>query len=222
MDEKVSLFSLQGLVFKPTASQLKSYRQLFTTHRYLQIPNFLDSKSVATLRKILNKSKVVERKLSQNEYGQIGSELASVDPQLHGLIHFFLNNASLLKLIESITNKSVGHFAGRTYKMLADSDHGLHWHDDLRKGRQVAMSLNLSNRYSGGHLELRRKGTKKLLADIHNARPGSLLIFEVNKNLEHRLTPITGKYPKIAVAGWFKNGRDFDIGKAFHDFGDSY
>ena len=63
-------------------------------------------------------------------------------------------------------------------------------------------------RYQGGRFELRRKGESDPLLVFEHAAPGSLLIFAVRDDLEHRVTPVTGGGPRRVYSGWFLSQPD--------------
>lgn len=50
-------------------------------------------------------------------------------------------------------------------------------------------------------------GAQPLLAHHHN-KPGTVLIFAVRPDLEHRVTPLTSGGPRRVFAGWFLTGEE--------------
>ena len=74
----------------------------------------------------------------------------------------------------------------------------------------VAMTVNLStDGYAGGFLEMRERSSKKIFAELANTGPGDAILFELAPELQHRVTPVEGSYPKTALAGWFKESPEF-------------
>jgi hypothetical protein len=93
---------------------------------------------------------------------------------------------------------------GRVYRMRRSSRHGLFWHNDLKPGRAIALSIDLSpEKFEGGDLEMRTTPGRKPLVRVRNASLGSALFFRVRRGLEHRVLPVGGENPKVAFAGWF-------------------
>jgi Rps23 Pro-64 3,4-dihydroxylase Tpa1-like proline 4-hydroxylase len=69
------------------------------------------------------------------------------------------------------------------------------------------MSLNLSPEpFEGGALQIRETDSKKILFEIANTGLGNAVVFRVDPRLEHRVSPVAGKVPRTAFAGWFFAG----------------
>jgi hypothetical protein len=98
------------------------------------------------------------------------------------------------------------------YRMLPGPQHADSWHDDLKEGRMLAMSINLGDEgYVGGLLEIRDRASKHTLYRARNTGPGDALIFRLDPTLEHRVTGVEGNVPKTAYAGWFMPGPDSEL-----------
>ena len=68
------------------------------------------------------------------------------------------------------------------------------------------MSLNLGPlAYSGGILQLRKRGCEEVLGELPNVTQGNAILFRISPQLEHRITPMEGAEPKTAFAGWFRS-----------------
>lgn len=117
-----------------------------------------------------------------------------------------LNRLSLRGWLEAATGIApLGSVAGSLSQSLPGSGHALDWHDDLTvASRKLGMVLNLSaERFEGGLFELRRKGDEQPFLRFEHHRPGTMTIFAVRPDLEHRLTPVTGSTPRHVFTGWF-------------------
>ena len=120
------------------------------------------------------------------------------------------NDPAIYRDIEAITGSDpVAHFAGFIYRMNPELGHHHHWHNDLIHGRMIAMSVHLGpGSYGGGILEVRDKGSERVLGAVANTTPGDAVIFPLDPSLQHRVTAVTSGV-KTAFAGWFCDGRTY-------------
>ena len=98
--------------------------------------------------------------------------------------------------------------------MAPGADHFDSWHADVgttHRDRLVGMSINLSPRpYQGGAFLLREEASGEIICALSNIGPGDAICFRISSALKHMVTPLVGKEPKTAFAGWFRSGdRDF-------------
>jgi hypothetical protein len=122
-----------------------------------------------------------------------------------------LNDPRLFAAVREVTGcDSIGCFEGRVYRMAPGGEHYDSWHNDLAEGRMVAMSVNLSREpYAGGVLQMRRRGPKEVFAEVTNVGAGDAILFRLDSELQHRVTPVQGSTSKTAFAGWFKSSPTF-------------
>lgn len=82
----------------------------------------------------------------------------------------------------------------------------LEWHRDLLFGvRRLAVVINLSEApFEGGRFEMRRRGSMEPLFAYDHVVPGSVMIFRLGADLQHRVTPVTAGGPRLAFAGWLR------------------
>jgi hypothetical protein len=141
------------------------------------------------------------------DHGRIGRELCLNDPiSLHAL-QFAVSTPDFLRVIEGISGcGQISRFDGRIYRMTPGTDHFDSWHDDDMYERMIGMSINLSStNYLGGVFQLRRKGLQQILRELPNTIVGDAILFRISSSLQHRVTPVEGRHPKTAFAGWFKS-----------------
>jgi hypothetical protein len=126
-------------------------------------------------------------------------------------LDFLFNNHLFFQIISRLTNCGpIGSFAGRVYRFIPDDRYFGAWHSDDTDHRLLALSLNLSPRaYEGGQLEFRRSGQEEPSQSVSNSGLGDALLFQVSSKDEHRVTPISGEFPRTAFAGWFCSSPDF-------------
>ena len=94
---------------------------------------------------------------------------------------------------------------GRMAQARAGHDHQLGWHDDREETRRrLAITINLGAApYEGGLFEIRTKETHEALFAHRHTESGTALIFDVARDIEHRVQPITAGGPRRIFAGWF-------------------
>lgn len=127
-----------------------------------------------------------------------------------GALALALRRENLLVWLQSVTQSlpllTVDGDIMRNWPGDADR---LYWHDDLsdRHGnprRRLGVTIGMGDRaYDGGTFALRRKSSGEELARYRHVRPGSILLFEVDSYLEHRVYPLTSGGPRRVFVGWF-------------------
>jgi hypothetical protein len=153
-------------------------------------------------------------------YEGLGKDLCPDDTLTTSLLNFLCNNRNLFEIVEAITGCGrLGCFVGKVYRMVPHQGHTDSWHDDLINERKVALSINLSPKvYRGGILEIRDPRSRRILSRIPSTGFGDGIIFRIADYLEHRRTPVEGRFAKTAFAGWFKSRPDFmEILKDLHN-----
>ncbi len=140
------------------------------------------------------------RQTDLKEFGLRGCDLAQ-----HSGLPFcaILARTSFLQWLEQIADcPPIHHIEGHLAQMLPGN--AVEWHRDSGHGiRRLAMVLNLTSEpYEGGRFELRRKsdGTP-LLAYQANSR-GSLAVFRIGNDLQHRVTGLTAGGPRNTFSAW--------------------
>jgi hypothetical protein len=123
---------------------------------------------------------------------------------------FLVNDPALFATIERITGcRPIGCFTGRLYRMLPGRDDFDTWHSDAIQHRMVGMSVNLGPPYEGGVFQLRDRVSKRMLGEAPNVGAGDAILFRIDEDLEHWITPLRGTAPKTAFAGWFRSSPQF-------------
>lgn len=198
---------LSGVRISNHPKSLSAAAERFQKNHYLKLEGFL---SPEALRFMQTKADAAGWKDFSDDGG---SELENnPGPAIDSLL-FFMNHPVLFQLIQSITGCApIRSFVGRGYRLAAGTKDGMHWHDDCLDGRLVAVSINVSRaRYKGGLLRIRKKKSPLETWPVPNQRAGDAVIFRVDEDLEHCVTPIEGRVPKTAFSGWFRSkGKFFD------------
>jgi hypothetical protein len=187
-----------GISCEATASQIHSARDQFERHYYLRIPGFIEPGLLRVIQRHLSRAAFKERKY------EIGRDLTLTDDPIANLFNVLLNDPKLFRLIRRVTGCGrIGCFVGRLYQMVARQGLAFSWHDDMLNDRKVAISINVSDAaYRGGALQL-RDTSRGVRETVPNLGFGDAIVFRVAEHLEHRVTPVVGNVPKIAVTGWF-------------------
>lgn len=119
---------------------------------------------------------------------------------------FALGQSNLMQWLSDVTGCGpLAGMHGTVVQAVAGADHQLSWHDDgMDPLRRLAITINLSEApYEGGTFELREKATHAPLLTHRHTEPGSVLIFQVAADIQHRILPITAGGPRRVYTGWF-------------------
>ncbi|MFM5949978.1 MAG: 2OG-Fe(II) oxygenase [Novosphingobium sp.] len=135
----------------------------------------------------------------------IGTRQIESPQRVSGTISLMLGRGDLFAWLEQATGCGpIKALAGRIAQTRANDQDELVWHDDSDSpDRLLGVVINLSDQpYDGGLFELRRKGEREPLFSFRHSRPGSITLFAVRSDLEHRVLPVTAGGPRRVYAGW--------------------
>jgi 2OG-Fe(II) oxygenase superfamily len=135
----------------------------------------------------------------------IGTRQIESPQRVSGTISLMLGRRGLFDWLEQATGCGpIKALAGRIAQTRANEQDELVWHDDSDSpDRLLGVVVNLSDQpYEGGLFELRRKGAPEPLFRYRHIRPGSITLFAVRSDLEHRVLPVTAGGPRRVYAGW--------------------
>ena len=203
-------------IVPPTAAEADGLRAEYEDRSCMMLRGFLEP---ALLQRIQERIASAHWQESLHDLDPRVTDLRMADAALDGILTALIQDAALFAIVRDLTGCDViGSFAGRIYRMDPHAGHHDSWHGDDDEGlgpsnRMVALSVNLSPEpYGGGLLELRRRGTTRLLHRVANTGAGDAILFRVDPALEHRVTEVDGTHPKIAWAGWFQREPAVDLG----------
>jgi 2OG-Fe(II) oxygenase superfamily len=146
-----------------------------------------------------------QTKYIDDDVRNIGTRQIESPQRISGSISLMLGRSALLAWLEQATGCSpLKAVVGRIAQTRANDRDELVWHDDSDAlDRLLGVVINLSDQpYEGGLFELRRKGQAEPLFAYRHTRPGSITIFAVRSNLEHRVEPVITGGPRRVYAGW--------------------
>lgn len=141
-----------------------------------------------------------------NMIGSLGTREEEMPERVGPVIRLMLARPEMLRWVEAVTGCGpLATVTGRVAQTRPGSGQGLGWHSDRGDPlRRLAVTVNLTDTpYEGGLFELRTTPGHELLRVHHHAEPGSVLIFRIDRGLEHRLLPVTSGGPRRVFAGWF-------------------
>ena len=194
-----------GVVFSGNEKYLKLLQREFSQNHGIRLQKFIEPSLLKQIQRQIN---TAEFKLMEN----YGAEDYMLNNTTEGLLHFLLNDKKLFKILEQITGcEPIGSLEGRIYRLSPNSGHYDRWHSDIEGHRLFTISINLSTEvYEGGILQLRDRNSKKILTRLPNVGLGDAIIFKISKNLQHKLSNMTGTTSKIAFAGWFSSKPNYE------------
>jgi hypothetical protein len=195
-----------GMNLSLTEEQLQHAREDFQQKHFIRLPRILSTELLEEFSLRISNSDWEER-----IHDNIGLEVCLSDKRIVALLNFLLNDQSLFRLLERITDcNRIGSFSGRVYRMAPDSGHYDSWHTDVGEHRLLALSINLGKQpYEGGVLEIRHHTSPDRSTQVLNTGFGDAVLFRLMEGLEHRVTNVEGTVPKTAFAGWFKAQPEF-------------
>ena len=173
----------------------------FAQHRALVCNGVLDPPFLATLQKICGRAQ-----FTSDEVEGVGHREIEVPPRAGGALTLALKRANLLRWIQDVTRCGpIRSVEGRVVQTHPNAQDQLLWHNDLNDPRRrLAITIHLGVQpYEGGMFELRVAKTGEILLRHRHLEPGSALILDVARGLEHRLLPVTSGGPRRVYAGWF-------------------
>jgi 2OG-Fe(II) oxygenase superfamily len=191
----------QGAVFSGSAADLQALRAQFQRDHYLILPKLIEPDLLATILKRMESAPSV-----QKEYDGVVAESVIDDPLTYNLFLFLVSMPEFQRLVQRITGcRRIADFQGRIYRLNPATGERIVWHTDVYDHRMVTFSLNLTaQEYRGGTLQIRYRGSEKILHEVRNTGLGDALLLRVSKKLFHRVLPVEGDVPRTALAGWFR------------------
>lgn len=215
----------RGAVFERDAAW-EAVTQSFAEHHVVVLRQFVEK---ALLQRILRL--VAEGEFHDHETrGRDGVILRAMTSQrplaLFRLFHMLLNSPVLFRAIQELVDcgadrfperedidergGGVGRFKiGQLHHMMHARGHFDAWHNDVVKGRQVGVSVNLEpSRAAAGAIEIREAPSA-----VHRVAPsavhrvaagcGDAVLIRIAKGLQHRALASTGAVPRCTFTGWY-------------------
>ncbi|MES2441764.1 MAG: 2OG-Fe(II) oxygenase [Pseudomonadota bacterium] len=179
----------------------EAYRDGFTARRSILCRDAFEPGFLGTLRNLCNRGHFVAETVDG-----LGDREVEAPQRAGGAITLALQRAGLLRWLEAATGCGpLGTAEGRVVQARPNDHDQLDWHNDLYDPqRRLAVTVNLTETpYEGGLFELRTVRTRETLTAHRHAAPGDMMIFDVTRDLEHRVLPVTAGGPRRVYTGWF-------------------
>lgn len=194
-----------GAVIGYSSHELKDATTQFARDKAIIFRDFLTLELAMQISELFGEETFVPR-----IYRNLGRDEAVLSAPSVWALEFLLNNPTVFNFVEAVSGCShVGIFSGRISRQKPGADH-FDWHTDVCESRLVALSINLSiPNYEGGELDIRSKSTEEILMRLGGLGFGDAMLFHINGTLEHRTRPVSGQWPRIHYAGWFRGEPDF-------------
>lgn len=172
----------------------------FAEERAIVCPDVIESALLDRLLGVARRSQFREEDVSR-----LGTREVEEPQSLGPTFKLLLRRANLMGWLEQVTGAAgLADVEGHLVQTRAGGD-ALDWHDDRNKPeRALAVTISLNDTaYSGGAFEMRGVGVPDSIRTFQHARPGTALIFDIGRDLEHRLLPLSSGGPRRVFAGWF-------------------
>jgi hypothetical protein len=197
--------------------RLAATREAFSHHHLVKLPDFVEP---SLLDRLVARLEITPWELrthtrdhawssaldATGERGDVWArDLQMQDAAILSSWMFLLNDPSLFDVVAQLTGcGALRSFIPNIYKIEPGAGHFDDWHTDADGERAVALSINVGRApYEGGLLQIRKKGASAIVHEVWNAGFGDAMLMRIAPDLEHRLTPVTGRAPRVVVAGWF-------------------
>ena len=194
-------------VVVPSSAELAGLRSAYEEAQWVRLPDFLSRDLRDDIIDAVDAARfeALEIPAVRLPDGQPKKEFVMERNSVGALLLLAMNDPRLFNAIEAITGcDRIVSFQCRTYRHDPKAGHIGGWHNDMKRGRMVALSLNLGREpFEGGELELRNAQTEEIVDRISNPAAGDAFIFRIDRSLEHRVAPMHGIVPRTAFAGWF-------------------
>jgi 2OG-Fe(II) oxygenase superfamily len=173
-------------------------------HHWLKLPHFLDGSTLEHIHRELARASFME--VHHTSVTPPSVDLCMEPSALSGMLELLCNDPAVLRAVESLTGCApLVRFSGFVYRLTPATGHHHHWHNDVVRGRRVAMSLNLGpTPYAGGVLMIRERDSRRILEHVENRGTGDAVLFRIDDLLQHRAAAVT-QGTKTAFAGWFRS-----------------
>lgn len=191
-------------VSRPDPVELEQLRTAFAAQHCVKLPGVIEPAMLAWIRDRIATAPFVERVQTDVSEPCRDTQLSSAD--VVSTILAFVNDSTVFRSIRDLTGcDPIGCYWGRVFRLEPGSGQQYTWHDDVDGNRMLAMSVNVGGEpYEGGALQIRDAASGRPLFELTNTTPGDAVLMRIGPDIEHRVMPVTGAYPRTALAGWFQ------------------
>ena len=124
-------------------------------------------------------------------------------------IQLALDRKELKTWLEAVTGCGpLSHIEGRVVQTRPGGQDHLDWHSDTHDNISLGMTIHLTDCcYEGGAFELREAGKRELSFRHDKPKAGDIVVFDIDRRLEHRVRPVSLGEPRLVFTGWFVRGK---------------
>lgn len=136
----------------------------------------------------------------------IGTREIEAPQRVGRALSMLLSRPALLNWLSAATGVGpLRAVSGRLVQTRANNRDALGWHaDNVDPTWQLGVVINLSQTaFEGGLFELRYTHSEAPILSFQHRRPGTMVVFAVRSDLQHRVTPVIAGGPRRVYAGWF-------------------
>ncbi len=192
---------------------LQATREEFERTHCVLLRDVIEPDLLARIGRMVADSRFQSR-ADYDDDGEVFSRERTLDDRepVFSLLFWLFNQPKLFETIRFLTGLEarIGHMNGRVYRMERGPGHYDDWHDDVEFGKEIGVSLNLSEGLlQGGGFQIRDRKTGSVHKTIDSSRFGDMHVFRVDPTLQHRVLPVTGPVSRVAWAGWFCSDGDY-------------
>jgi len=122
-----------------------------------------------------------------------------------GAIQLALDRKELKAWLEAVTGCGpLSHIEGRVVQTRAGGQDHLNWHRDTHDNISLGMTIHLTDCcYDDGAFELREVGRHENSFRHDKPKAGDIVLFDIDRRLEHRVCPVASGEPRLVFTGWF-------------------
>ncbi len=199
--------SRSGLRVNLSQRGIERLRRDFARDNFVVLPRLIEP---ALLRVI--QDQIERARFAPRVHRGFGRDLQLRKSPAAASLAMLLNDRNLFSILEQITGCGrVGSLIGSVRRAIPGPGNSLGWHSDNLGHRKVAITINLGRKaYSGGRLQIRRRKSGRIVAEVSNTGAGNAIVFRIAPTLEHRNTAVEGSTPKTAFSGWLVGRPDFE------------
>ena len=199
-----------GTNVSDTAEDLDCLREQFDQQHCIRLRALLEPQLLRAIQQQIERAEFYER--VHEIVGPTNAvDLCMMENSASEALHLVVNDRKFVCVVEQVTGCCrIGSFFGSVYRLTPDLGHYDSWHADMKEGRLLALSVNLSTDvYRGGILQIRNEESGHIVHEVANTGPGDGIFFRIAPYLKHRVSSVEGTVARTAFAGWFYAQPDF-------------
>ncbi|MFL5785367.1 MAG: 2OG-Fe(II) oxygenase [Bacteriovoracaceae bacterium] len=173
----------------------------FEKAKAVLVKNFFPEKLLQEMQTLMERASFIPNEYEISDVGMVKEDVLA--PKFVKLFLDLMNKEDVIRNVERITGVvGAASFNGRIYRLSPGTDHRMDWHQDIDQGKCLSVTVNIGASFDGGELLIRHIPTQEVFR-FHNTGTGDAIFFEMHKDFEHCVLPVTGVNPKYGFTGWY-------------------